>query len=289
MPAEPKTITHADLARALGVTVTTIKSYRRKFPEFWTTDGQGKPLRFPPQALALARAIRDHFDRGFSVEETRKRLGQTFEAFAHPAPAVPAPAAPAEQAPEPLARIEALLEGLFTLQNRTHSLLAELLAKLDSLAPDAKISGMTPGPAPRKEPPPRRAPAAPAAPAPQAQDEPPGAFLDLPVVVLAADGVSYLGMTRASGGPFTLRHFEGFLLRRAGNGNARAPRWRRQGEVWILPVESHGQTHDHHFQEAVTPRGNAVARFASLSVAGKPASEAALQALLRQMKESPEP
>jgi len=57
----------------------------------------------------------------------------------------------------------------------------------------------------------------------------------------------------------------------------------------VLSVESHGQTHDHHFQDAVTPKGNAVARFAALTASGRPASEAALQALLRQLKETPEP
>ncbi|GFK94617.1 hypothetical protein NNJEOMEG_02464 [Fundidesulfovibrio magnetotacticus] len=344
-PGDDNTLTHRDLARALGVSETTIKSYRRKFPEFWQAEGDGKPLRFAPRCLDLARAIQTHFRRGLSVEAARARLGEEFSPAA-PAPVPVAPAdsgapkppgnAPGTAAPSPpdsLARIEGLLEGLFTLQNRTHSLMAELLAKLDAVAealpsgssPPAHAPGRsTPGAdvgraapasacgAPGNRPvqarpaavqgarapgsppqaPLRSAPASdpPRTPAPadQTEEAPPDAFQDLPVVVVRSSDGNYLGMTQPSGRPFALRHFARFLARRAGPEGGRA-RWLRQGGDWVFSLESRGQAHDHRFQEATTPKGNAVARFSGLSVGGRAASEAALQALLRQMKETPEP
>ncbi len=72
------TLTHRDLAQALGVSETTIKSYRRKFPLFIPLYSQGKPLRFKPQALEVCRTIRDGFGADLSVEEVRSRLSLQF-------------------------------------------------------------------------------------------------------------------------------------------------------------------------------------------------------------------
>lgn len=309
-PKDP-TLTHDLLAKALGVTVTTVKSYRRKFPEFWRTEGQGKPLRFPPESLDLCRRIHQHFKRGLSVEETRKRLGDEFHVVAPQAAPQPAgaPTGQAAQAPAPdaLARMENLLEGLFTLQNRTHSLMSELVAKLDTLA-DRLDDAPRPGPsgvAASRAPAERAAPqtiratadraAPPAAPAalaalaaknaPEPGVRPPQALLDMPVVVRSDTG-EFLGVTLKSGGPVTLARFETFLADRARAMGQVRSQWLRQGQDWTLRIEHNSQASDHHFVQAVTPRGNTVARFASLSVGGKPASEHVLQAFLRQVKET---
>ncbi|WP_243361965.1 hypothetical protein [Fundidesulfovibrio terrae] len=306
-PKDP-TLTHELLAKALGVTVTTVKSYRRKFPEFWRPEGVSKPLRFPPESLDLCRRIHQHFKRGLSVEETRKRLGDEFRAVAPQPAGAPTgqtgqtgQAASQAPAPDALARMENLLEGLFTLQNRTHSLMAELVAKLDTLAdrldgaPHSETSAVPASrpPADRAAPQPLRAtpdraapPAAPSAKnAPETGIRPPQALLDMPVVVRSDTG-EFLGVTLKSGGPVTLARFETFLADRArGMGQVRS-QWLRQGQEWTLRIEHNSQTSDHHFVQAVTPRGNTVARFASLSVGGKPATEHVLQAFLRQVKET---
>lgn len=72
------TFTHRDLAEMLGVSETTVKSYRRKFPGFIPVAAQGKPLRFTARAVETTTCIRDCFQQGFSVEETRKVLTERF-------------------------------------------------------------------------------------------------------------------------------------------------------------------------------------------------------------------
>jgi hypothetical protein len=301
-PKDP-TLTHDLLAKALGVTVTTVKSYRRKFPEFWRTEGVSKPLRFPPESLVLCRRIQQHFKRGLSVAETRKRLGEEFQVVAPQAAGeVPASATASQvrtdgPSAEALARMEGLLEGLFTLHNRTHSLMAELVAKLDTLADRLDTHGQAslqagagrsatkPAQAPRVASVREAAPKPDAPATPDAAIRPPQAFLDMPVVVRSDTG-EFLGVTLKSGGPVTLARFEAFLVERARSMSQARALWLSQGQDWTLRIDQGSQSSDHHFAKALTPRGNTVARFASLSVGGKAASEHVLQAFLRQVKET---
>ncbi len=274
--------THRDLAQALGVSVTTIKSYRRKFPEFFQEQERSKPLRFHPEAGALCARIRQLFGRGLGVEAVRERLGQEFPAAPESSPAAaPSPvstASPQPQSlsqveqPDRLARMETLLEGLFSLQNRTHSLLAELVSRLDTLADRLEP------PAPPRGNSPERATI-------PATERPPEALLDRPVVVLSDSG-EYLGVNGPGGRPCSLAQFQAFLLERGRGQGLGDSRWLRLGEQWVLRLGSGGQAHEHFFREEVTPRGNAVARFASLSVGGQPVTDAALQDFLRQVRDS---
>jgi len=73
------TLTHKDIARALGVSETTIKSYRRKFPLHFPLHSRGKPLRFAPEALDVARLVRQGFLADLSVEEIRASLDEKFQ------------------------------------------------------------------------------------------------------------------------------------------------------------------------------------------------------------------
>jgi len=73
-----QTYTHKDLARKLKVSETTIKSYRRKFPDCIPVASNGKPIRFLAEAVAVCTRIRDLFDLGMSIEEVRARLSQEF-------------------------------------------------------------------------------------------------------------------------------------------------------------------------------------------------------------------
>lgn len=72
------TLTHKDLAALCGVSETTIKSYRRKFPTFIPVHTDGKPIRFKPEAGEVCLCIRDCFMKGMSINETHKALKGRF-------------------------------------------------------------------------------------------------------------------------------------------------------------------------------------------------------------------
>ncbi|MGE4503725.1 MAG: helix-turn-helix domain-containing protein [Desulfovibrionaceae bacterium] len=82
-------LTHQDLASGTGVSVTTIKSYRRKFPGFIPVAGFGKPIRFRPEALAACRFIRERFELGSGVREVRGALEEA--GFAQDRKSIPPP------------------------------------------------------------------------------------------------------------------------------------------------------------------------------------------------------
>ncbi|KAB1439092.1 MerR family transcriptional regulator [Pseudodesulfovibrio senegalensis] len=73
-----ETLTHKDLAALCGVSETTIKSYRRKFPTFIPVHTDGKPIRFKPEAGDICLCIRDCFTKGMSINETYKVLKGRF-------------------------------------------------------------------------------------------------------------------------------------------------------------------------------------------------------------------
>ncbi|UZP66575.1 helix-turn-helix domain-containing protein [Desulfovibrio mangrovi] len=72
------TLTHRDLGRMLGVSETTIKSYRRKFPDCIPVANDGKPIRFTREAGKVCLRIRELFSRGMSVPEVRTRLEKEY-------------------------------------------------------------------------------------------------------------------------------------------------------------------------------------------------------------------
>ncbi len=114
------TLTHKDLAERIGVSETTIKSYRRKFPEFFPVHSRGKPIRFKPEAEDVCREIRQCFGQDLSVAETRVRLSARFKVLgakesldpARNKPGVPGMAAATQDSPELLAAVVGLRQGL---------------------------------------------------------------------------------------------------------------------------------------------------------------------------------
>ncbi|SIN92266.1 MerR family transcriptional regulator [Halodesulfovibrio marinisediminis] len=78
-------LTHKRIARILGVSETTVKSYRRKFPDCIPVASKGKPIQFTEEALEVCRIIRDLFSSGLSVEETHVRLAELFDFISPPA------------------------------------------------------------------------------------------------------------------------------------------------------------------------------------------------------------
>jgi DNA-binding transcriptional MerR regulator len=78
------TLTHKDLSGMLGVSQTTIKNYRRKFPGLIPLATRGKPLRFKPEAAEICKTIRDGFEHGLSVDEIREKLAPKYAAKPEP-------------------------------------------------------------------------------------------------------------------------------------------------------------------------------------------------------------
>ena len=72
------TLTHKNLADSLGVSETTIKSYRRKFPGCFPVASVGKPIRFTESSLDVALRIQALFAQGMSIQEVRLRLSGEF-------------------------------------------------------------------------------------------------------------------------------------------------------------------------------------------------------------------
>ena len=304
-------LTHKDLAEALGVSVTTIKSYRRKFPDFLSAATRGKPIRFVSASLDVCREIQRYFALGFPVSDIDVKLSEDFPLFKanrqqsisvdkiaakQPKPSLEG------QAPEPLlsqnqaallaesqnallknselrlARLETILGDLLALQSRTHTLQSELLAKLDAVADGLAVRLAYVPPLPR-----------PATRMESGSGFPPEDFLALPVVVMSERG-EFLGLTGKNGRAFSLREFQEFLHQRtAGLGKFEAL-WRQNGPGWVLTLNgsktSAGQSHEHFFTRTRTGKGNLVAHFTQLNINGHVVSEAFLQAFLRQIKDS---
>lgn len=222
-----QTYTHRDLAQALGVSETTVKSYRSKFPTFLPVAREGKPVRLHPEALEVCRKIRDHFADGLSILQTADALRTEFKEYplnrrlstaqssAHSS--VPAAAAPGGAGPalaESLARqlealalaqeasrlrleqMEAEVRNLATLEAASKSLVAELVAELRAaraLASPVSLELATPaGAAPEPRTP--SAPA-PADPTPASPSAPVPERLEGPTVVTARRIVTVHGRT----------------------------------------------------------------------------------------------
>jgi len=155
-----QTYTHRDLAQELGVSETTIKSYRSKFPTFLPVARQGKPVRLHPEALPVCLRIRDLFAQGLSIIQTTQLLKAEFKEYplnrrlsnsqtstrggglAAPDPGSEAvlPDALAEriaaltkgqdQARVRMEQLEAEVRNLATLEAASKALVAELVAEL---------------------------------------------------------------------------------------------------------------------------------------------------------------
>lgn len=148
--------THRDLSGLLGVSETTIKSYRSKFPTFLPVARQGKPVRLHPEALEVCRRIRDLFADGLSILQTTQLLKEEFKEYPlnrrlstsrEDRPGSPAPANAAEGEPGLASHIAALakaqdeaslrmeqleaeVRNLATMEAASKALVAELLAEL---------------------------------------------------------------------------------------------------------------------------------------------------------------
>ncbi|MDR1360638.1 MAG: helix-turn-helix domain-containing protein, partial [Deltaproteobacteria bacterium] len=136
------TLTHKDLAELLGVSETTIKSYRRKFPGCIPVASQGKPIRFSAGARDVALRIRDLFALGMSAEEVRLRLEREFPAIAAGSAGAKRPAPPEKTAPAPelLLGVSAMARSLVSITQQQKALL-DRLQGIEALLKKSDIQG----------------------------------------------------------------------------------------------------------------------------------------------------
>jgi len=279
-PGSAQTVTHEDLAQALGVSVTTIKNYRRQFGAFLPIAREGRPLRFHASALDVCHRIRNLFADGLSASKSLDVLQSEFPSFFNnrhlskvkkSAPSTSASERldlPEEGQTEPeenlvkrleamealfenanrrVGRVEKLLEDLFTLNNRANTLQNELLAKLETLTGVPGSIGYAASPSPnaaREEPAPAVAeePAAPEY-APRANTSvlfEPPADLAPLPVVIFSELGEFLGVTDKKGRPFTLKEFQAFLERRAAGLGKFDSTWSSDQDAWVLTFGGSG-------------------------------------------------
>ncbi|MEW5774793.1 MAG: helix-turn-helix domain-containing protein [Thermodesulfobacteriota bacterium] len=293
-------LTHADLSRALGVSVTTIKSYRRKFPGFIPAITAGKPLRFPPLAAQVCVAIRDGFAQGLSAQEIRRLLTNSFpRLYSNRRLSI------SEALPAPDQDLAQTLDGL----TQTLALLAQ---RLDSAL--ARLDRLEYTPPPASPPPPDQdtaaevpgriicirtkdggrqrfsltplgpEPPAPAAPEPAPGPQPPQDLLDNPLVVRSEQG-EFLGIAGTRSKHFRLRDLLDLMASR--HAASQPPAWTRSGKSWTLTiplgVAPYRQDHVLDLEPTTTPRGNHVTLLAAMAVGDNPAPHAFLHAFLRQL------
>ena len=120
--------THKALAALLGVSETTVKSYRRKFPGCIPVTSRGKPIRFPAEAAAVTTRIRDLFETGMSVEEVRSRLAAEFSWISPeaPKPASQSALPKAELAPEISTGVSNMAKSMVAMSQQQKILLERM-------------------------------------------------------------------------------------------------------------------------------------------------------------------
>jgi DNA-binding transcriptional MerR regulator len=200
-----QTYTYRDLAHALGVSETTIKSYRTKFPTFFPVAREGKPLHLHAEALDVCRRIRELFAQGLSISQTHSALSAEYKEYpknrrlstSQKSGACALAEAPVSagfdahitaiaqaqlQAEARLERLEAEVRNLATLEAASKSLVAELLAELRAQNRYAALAAAPAPPAADAE------PHAPPSPPTPAQDEPPTQLTARKIVTLHGAG-----------------------------------------------------------------------------------------------------
>lgn len=311
-------LTHDDLANETGVSVTTIKSYRRKFPGFIPVLGFGKPIKFAPDALRVCLAIRDCFGQGLSVRETRKKLEEA--GFAPDPGSVPPPSPQQDAAGFSTERMDEFLraagimmqsvsklaqaqkntdqrleklERLMTELAATEAENRQVLARLGATEPAARRFGSEARPAARRVVKVRSsqgtvqsytlgdAELSPDTP----PETPPDTLLDVPVALQKESG-EFLGLP----GRLTLRSLAEKLPEQGAPPGGVLPSWHREGAAWRFEVTSldsamGGKVCGLYFEPRTSPAGVRLAVMTRLLLNGQEASAAQRMKYFRQIKD----
>ncbi|MDP3428419.1 MAG: MerR family transcriptional regulator [Humidesulfovibrio sp.] len=139
-----QTYTHRDLAGLLGVSETTIKSYRSKFPGFLPLAREGKPVRLHQESLEVCLRIRDLFAEGLTIAQATESLRHEFKEYPHnrrlsiftSKAAVTAAAHEPDPGPDTRtgSRLDARLEALAQSQELARARMEQLEAEVRNLA-----------------------------------------------------------------------------------------------------------------------------------------------------------
>lgn len=142
------TYTHKVLASLLGVSETTVKSYRRKFPGCIPVASKGKPIRFTGEALAVATRIRNLFESGMSVEEVRSRLAAEFPFISEAVPPQGSHQSDkAEVSPELSLGVSNMARSMVAMTQQQKAILARMQG-IEAMLEDMGLQG-APGQSPR--------------------------------------------------------------------------------------------------------------------------------------------
>ncbi|CCO23061.1 helix-turn-helix domain-containing protein [Maridesulfovibrio hydrothermalis] len=307
------TFTHKDLSSITGVSVTTIKSYRKKFPEFFFISGHGKPLRFRKGTDKLCIRIRDLFDKNLSVKQIRSKLLTEFESvksdrqlsvtkadtsvssdefeklsrttmqMMNGLAALVTAQAKAEQR---LGRIEKSIKELIEIQSGNNSSSNELLAEIKNVLSSAgslqqpervtakKVITI------KKE---NGKAESYAFESDYSTIEPEKDFLELPVVI-QSENEEFLGMPGRPGHPFTLHELVYLITRKKDNVASKV--WHKQGRDWILSFKTpDGLLYELFFQRTKTPKGNIVSFFKQLNINSEPQNQSYIITFFREVRD----
>lgn len=316
---EDQTLTHKDLSNLVGVSETTIKSYRRKFPRFIPVAGYGKPIRFKQEAGKVCLAIRECFVKGFSVGETENRLREKFNE--QPVRRVPGAksnrkkdvsretldgllktadqlmqglaelAAAQAQSEERLNNIEQAVGQLISEEKGNREIFSDLAEHLKTIPQKAgdtetkarKIVTVR-GKKGQKDSYSLEKEARAENTTPDSQDVPqipPNLLLDCPVVIRSDKG-EFLGLP----GRPTLDMFVKALEAKAKDTGLAISSWKASGTSWVYNLTEKDRPQlDHWFERITTPKGNDVAVLYRLDSEGSEVGFAELQAYFREIRE----
>lgn len=308
-----ETFTHRDLSSITEVSVTTIKSYRKKFPEFFFIVGHGKPLRFRKGADKLCLRIRDLFNKNLSVKQIRDKLLTEFESVkkdrqlsektenthvnsedfeklakttAQMMNGLAALVTAQAKAEQRLARIEKSLKEMIQSQSDTPSgtidLLQEIKAILDNSGGLQQPERVTAKKVVtiRKD---DGETESYSLDADSSTIEPEEDFLELPVVIHSENG-EFLGMPGRPGQPFTLEELVNMVIVHKEENSSKV--WHKQGRDWVLAVKSpEGPLHELYFSRTHTPKGNIVSFFKRLDINSVSQSHTDILSFFREVRD----
>ncbi|TIH14642.1 hypothetical protein D0S45_12580 [Marinifilum sp. JC120] len=311
-----ETFTHRELSTITGVSVTTVKSYRKKFPEFFFIVGHGKPLRFRKGADKLCLRIRDLFNKNLSVKQIRDKLLTEFESvkdnhqlsestnnsensqvnseefeklvkttgqMMNGLAALVTSQAKAEQR---LGRMEKSLKELVQAQSEPPADSNELLQEIKNILVNSgglqqpeRITAKKVVTIKKDD--------------GQAESysfdaetsaiEPEAEFMELPVVIHSDSG-EFLGLPGKPGHPFTLQELV-YLVSSQKEANT-SKVWHKQGRDWVLAVKSpEGPLYELYFGMTKTPKGNIVSFFNRLDINSEPRNHAEILNFFKEMRD----
>ncbi|WP_319777637.1 hypothetical protein [Maridesulfovibrio sp.] len=308
-----ESFTHRDLSSITGVSVTTIKSYRKKFPEFFFIVGHGKPLRFRKGADKLSLRIRDLFNKNLSVRQIRDKLLTEFESVkdnsqlseskndsqvnseefeklakttAQMMNGLAALVTAQAKAEQRLGRMEKSLKELVASHSESTYGTTELLQEIKNIL--ASSGGLQQ---------PERITAKKVVTIKKEDGEaesysfnadsssisPESDFLDLPVVIQSDTG-EFLGMPGKPGHPFTLQELVDLVSVHKEKNASKI--WHKLGRDWVLAVKSpEGPLYELFFSRTHTPKGNIVSFFKRLDINTESKSHAEILSFFREVRD----